>query len=357
MIHVSELNDYLEEFIEDKKEKKDITQDTIKKQTYIIKKFIKYLQETNITEINNNNIKRCLKKYRSYCLNYQRNKRTTVKTYLLPIIDFLNYDEIQTQTQHQKIKIKDIIEVKTESPETARKRIEKISLNKKQTNFFLNTVKENGNIRDYAICRTFIESGIRLNELVLLDKEDIQAPLTEQGFYVLPNDPHEIIEIHLKAKNTKGQYKGRTTFITYDTLVSINQAIMRRIINYNKKKNQRDIIKIRKDRLIEEKNRKEVFTTVTGTRFTRRGVQDIIKKYTAKCDEKIKNEYIDCPINYNKSVSVHILRHTALSHYAEILTVAEVQSIAGHANSTTTDRYIHVDYNKIKEKIKMNMEA
>lgn len=136
MIHVLELNDYLEEFIEDKKEKKDITQDTIKKQTYIIKKFIKYLQETNITEINNNNIKRCLKKYRSHCLNYQRNKRTTVKTYLLPIIDFLNYDEIQTQTQHQKIKIKDIIEVKTESPETARKRIEKISLNKKQTNFF-----------------------------------------------------------------------------------------------------------------------------------------------------------------------------------------------------------------------------
>ncbi|MEI3145350.1 MAG: hypothetical protein V8S94_01480 [Methanobrevibacter smithii] len=48
------------------------------------------------------------------------------------------------------------------------------------------------------------------------------------------------------------------------------------------------------------------------------------------------------PCNLGKNVSVHIIRDTALSHYAEILTVAEVKSIAGHSNSQTTDKYIHI---------------
>ena len=71
-------------------------------------------------------------------------------------------------------------------------------------------------------------------------------------------------------------------------------------------------------------------------------------------EERIKSEGIDCPVNYAKNVSVHILRHTALSHYAEILTVAEVQSIAGHSNSQTTDKYIHIDREQMKQKLKVN---
>ena len=67
-----------------------------------------------------------------------------------------------------------------------------------------------------------------------------------------------------------------------------------------------------------------------------------------------ESEGIDCPVNYGKNVSVHILRHTALSHYAEILTVAEVQSIAGHSNSQTTDKYIHIDHEQMKQKLKVN---
>jgi integrase len=71
-------------------------------------------------------------------------------------------------------------------------------------------------------------------------------------------------------------------------------------------------------------------------------------------DERILTNNIDCPIDYSSSVSVHILRHTALSHYAEILTVAEVQTIAGHSNSQTTDKYIHVDKEQMKQKLKAN---
>ncbi|MBO5476286.1 MAG: site-specific integrase [Clostridia bacterium] len=356
MLTIYELRDYLEEFIEEKKEVKNITNATMKKQTINIKNFIKWLEKENIQQIDNRNIKRCLRKYRSYCLNERNNKRTTVKTYLLNVIDFLNYEEIRIITGHEKIHIKEIIEVKSENPDTARKRIEKISLTRKQTDFFLDTVKRTGNIKNYAICRTFIETGMRLKELVLLDKTDIKVPLNKQGLYILPNDKYEIIEVHLRAENTKGQYKSRTTFITYDTLVAINQMIMSRIIDYQKKKYQRDIIKVRKKRVENEINRQELFTAEGDRRFTRRGVQSLIKQQTKNCDTRIEEENIKCPINYFKNVSTHILRHTALSRYAEILTVAEVQTIAGHASSSTTDRYIHIDHSKIKEKIRMSME-
>lgn len=355
MIKVEYLEDYVDEFIEEKQEAKNLTNDTAKKQAYNIKKFLEWLYTTNIKEFNNDNIRRTLRQYRRYCLKEKGNKRTTTKTYLLNIIDFINYDEIQKQIQHKKIKIKEIIEVKTENQETARKRIEKISLTKQQSNFFLNTVLQEGNIRDYAIIKTFIDTGIRLKELVLLDKTDIQAPINERGFYILPDDPNDLIDVHLRPETTKGEYKDRTTFITYDTLISINEMIMRRIIRPKGRKNNKKP-EIRQDRLLKEPDRKELFTTVTGERFTRRGIQDVIKKYTKKCDERITNEDIDCNINYYKNVSVHILRHTALSYYAEILTVAEVQSIAGHANSSTTDKYIHTDYKLMKNKIKEAMK-
>lgn len=355
MIQVAELSDYLDEFIEEKKEIRNISDETTEKKILAIKAFLKWLDKEDITELDERSVKRCLKKYRSYCLKEKGNKRTTVKTYLLHIIDFLNYEEIRLETKSEKIYIKDIIDVKSEDPETARKRIEKISLTKEQSNFFLNTILREGNLRDYAMVKTFIDSGMRLRELRLLNKTDIKCPINDRGFYILPDNPREIIDIHLRAEITKGGYKDRTTFITYDTLVCINQMIMRRIIDYQKKKRQRDIIKLDDEKANLEVNRKELFTTTMGTRFTRRGVQSVIKKYAKKCDERIEAEGFDCPINYYRDVSPHILRHTSLSYYAEILTVAEVQTIAGHAKSSTTDRYIHIDHAEMKEKIKMKM--
>ena len=252
--------------------------------------------------------------------------------------------------------MKDIIEVKTEDPETAKKRIEKISLTWQQSNFFLDTIQKSGNVRDYAICRTFIDSGMRLKELVLLNKTDIQVPLDEKGFYVLPKDTDDFIDVYLRAETTKGESKDRTTFITYDTLVSLNDMMMDRITKL--RKNTSNVYRpvIQRNKAAEEVNREELFTNIKGNRIGKRGVQDIIKKHARECDERIESEGIDCSVNYSQNVSVHILRHTALSHYAEILTVAEVQSIAGHSNSQTTDKYIHIDREQMKQKLRGNSQ-
>jgi hypothetical protein len=61
---------------------------------------------------------------------------------------------------------------------------------------------------------------MRLKELVLLNKTDIQVPLNDDGLYVMPEDTNEFIDVYLRAETTKGELKDRTTFITYDTLES-----------------------------------------------------------------------------------------------------------------------------------------
>lgn len=354
MIATDELNEYLEEYLEEKQEVKNLTKETIKKQTFNIQKFINYLEDEGIDELTDKNVKKELRHYRRYCLKNRENKRTTVKTYMMNILEFINSEDVQEEINHEPIKMKDIIEVKAEDPETAKKRIEKISLTRLQSNYLLETIQLEGNKRDYAICATFLDSGIRLKELVLLNKADIQVPIDESGFYKLPNDSNEFIEVYLRAKTTKGELKDRTTFITYDTLVSLNDMIQDRITKL--RKNTHNVYRpvIQRKKALEEVTREELFTNIKGNRIGKRAVQDIIKKYARLTNERIESDGIDCPVDYSKNVSVHILRHTALSHYAEILTVAEVQTIAGHSNSQTTDKYIHVDREQMKQKLKAN---
>ncbi len=354
MIEVDELNGYLEEYLEEKQEVKNLTQETIRKQTFNISKFIEFLENEGIDELNSGNVKKQLRQYRRYCLRKRGNKRTTVKTYMMNILEFINSEDVQEEIRHEPIKMKDIIEVKAEDPETAKKRIEKISLTQPQSAFLLETINLNGNKRDYAICRTFLDTGMRLKELVLLNKSDIQVPLDEKGFYVLPSDSNEFIDVYLRAETTKGELKDRTTFITYDTLVSLNDMISERITKLRKDTNNVYRPVIQRNKAAYEVTREELFTNIKGNRIGKRGVQDIIKKYAKLTDERIANDGLDCPVDYSKNVSVHILRHTALSHYAEILTVAEVQTIAGHSNSQTTDKYIHVDREQMKQKLKLN---
>ena len=354
MIATDELNEYLEEYLEEKQEVKNLTQETIKKQTFNISKFINFLEDRGVEELTDSNVKKQLRQYRRHCLKKRENKRTTVKTYMMNILEFINSEDVQEEIQHETIKMKDIIEVKAEDPETAKKRIEKISLTRPQSNYLLQTIELEGNKRDYAICATFLDSGIRLKELVLLNKDDIQVPIDDKGFYELPADTNEFIEVYLRAETTKGELKDRTTFITYDTLLSLNDMIYDRITKL--RKNTNDVYRpvIQRKKAAEEATREELFLNQKGKRIGKRAVQDIIKKYARLTDQRISDENIECPVDYSKNVSVHILRHTALSHYAEILTVAEVQTIAGHSNSQTTDKYIHVDREQMKQKLKVN---
>ena len=114
MIATKELSGYLDEYLEEKQEIKNLTSETIKKQTFNINQFINYLENEGIEELDSTNVKKQLRHYRRYCLKGRGNKRTTVKTYMMNILEFINSEEVQEEIQHDPIKMKDIIEVKVE---------------------------------------------------------------------------------------------------------------------------------------------------------------------------------------------------------------------------------------------------
>ena len=301
MIATDELNEYLEEYLEEKQEVKNLNQETIKKQTFNISKFINFLEDRGVEELTDSNVKKQLRQYRRHCLKKRENKRTTVKTYMMNILEFINSEDVQEEIQHETIKMKDIIEVKAEDPETAKKRIEKISLTHPQSNYLLQTIEMEGNKRDYAICATFLDSGIRLKELVLLNKDDIQVPIDDKGFYELPSDTNEFIEVYLRAETTKGELKDRTTFITYDTLVSLNDMIYDRITKL--RKNTNDVYRpvIQRKKAAEEATREELFLNQKGRlkgnkagyRVIDEKGEPISEKFTwKKCYEDFKNDVV-----------------------------------------------------------------
>ena len=108
MIEVDELTDYLDEYLEEKQEVKNLTEETIKKQTFNISKFIEFLEDSGIDELNDKNVKKQLRQYRRHCLKQRGNKRTTVKTYMMNILEFINSEDVQEEIQHETIKMKDI---------------------------------------------------------------------------------------------------------------------------------------------------------------------------------------------------------------------------------------------------------
>ena len=176
MIATDELNEYLEEYLEEKQEVKNLTQETIKKQTFNISKFINFLEDKGVEELTDSNVKKQLRQYRRYCLKQRENKRTTVKTYMMNILEFINSEDVQEEIQHETIKMKDIIEVKAEDPETAKKRIEKISLTRPQSNYLLQTIELEGNIRD----NTDILHLVILSNLEVLNANMIEEKISPQ---------------------------------------------------------------------------------------------------------------------------------------------------------------------------------
>ena len=86
MIATAELSEYMEEYLEEKQEVKNLTQETVRKQTFNISKFIDFLEDKGVKELTDANVKKQLRQYRRYCLKQRENKRTTVKTYMMNIL-------------------------------------------------------------------------------------------------------------------------------------------------------------------------------------------------------------------------------------------------------------------------------
>ncbi len=162
--------------------------------------------------------------------------------------------------------------------------------------------------RDYAILQMLYSTGLRVSELVALDRNSVD--LVRKEFMV----------------RGKGK-KQRIVFLTDLSATALQQYLDLRDDNFDAlflsggrgRKQDQDILKGEKKRL------------------TARSVQNIVGKYARKA-------------GVIKKVSPHTLRHsfatTLLRNGADI---RSVQEMLGHASITTTQIYTHITNSRLKE--------
>jgi len=146
-----------------------------------------------------------------------------------------------------------------------------------------------GNNRDYAILQLFLQSGIRVAELVGLTLTDIEL---DAGTMLINGKGNKQRTIYLEKKAT--------------------QALKSYVINRPVSADQ------------------HVFLNYQGSGLSVRGVMDIVEKYRKLA-------------GITKKFSCHSLRHTCATYKASKgYTPAELQDLLGHEKPETSFIYVHM---------------
>jgi site-specific recombinase XerD len=158
------------------------------------------------------------------------------------------------------------------------------------------------NIRDYAIIQTFLQTGIRLSELVNLRVDDVDFE-------------HRILTVR--------QGKGKK-----DRQIPLVDEAVKALRNY---------LRYRNTEWIEDDE--IFFLAKNGTSLNVSTVKYIVAKYVKKA-------------GIRKKVSVHTLRHTFGAHKADKhMSLATLQELMGHKKKETTLKYIHLAKTNLRQEM------
>jgi site-specific recombinase XerD len=157
-------------------------------------------------------------------------------------------------------------------------------------------------IRDYAIIQTFLQTGIRLSELVNLRIEDVDLE-------------HRILTVR--------QGKGKK-----DRQIPLVDDVLKALRNY---------LRYRNTELILDDD--TFFLAKNGTSMNVSTVKYLVAKYVKKA-------------GIRKKVSVHTLRHTFGAHKADKhMSLATLQELMGHKKKETTLKYIHLAKTNLRQEM------
>lgn len=165
----------------------------------------------------------------------------------------------------------------------------------------LNSVDGDFATRDYCIITLFLNCGMRLSELCGINIHDIHE---------------ETITITGKGNKERQVY--------------LNTACKKAIARYFRDRN---------GRTYSHKDREALFLSRTGSRLTPRRVEQIVNSYIKKAGLE------------GQGYTVHKLRHTAATlmyRYGDV-DILTLKEILGHAHTSTTEIYTHLDDKRLKE--------
>ncbi len=165
--------------------------------------------------------------------------------------------------------------------------------------------------RDRAILELFYASGLRLSELVDLDVESV----------------------NLASRVARVMGKG-----SKERLVPFNTATagaIRAMIGDRRAVGSDDPRSSRADR--HRRRRQALFLNLRGGRLTTRSVDRIVRRYVREAA-------------IAKGISPHALRHTFATHLLQAgADLRTIQELLGHVRLGTTQRYTHLDINRLTE--------
>ncbi len=157
-------------------------------------------------------------------------------------------------------------------------------------------------LRDRAILEVLYAAGLRVSELVSLDRRDLNLEL---GY------------VRCRGKGNK------------ERIVPLGQMAIQAAKSY---------LRSGRSQLLRPPGREEAFfLNLRGKRITRQAVWQILKKYAQKA-------------GIEKSISPHTLRHSFATHLLDNgADLRIVQELLGHVSIATTQIYTHVSNRRLRE--------
>jgi site-specific recombinase XerD len=302
------LNPLLTRYLEFCEVEKNLSQSTIRMYHFYLSDFIqwskKFLKKDDLSP--SDITLQLIRKYR-LALNRRISsksnesfKRSTQKTFLVAIRAFLKYliveEKIEVVAPDQILLGKDDARVpKVLNNDQLKRLFEVQDLNKKS------------GIRDRAILETLFSTGLRVSELVALDKNDINL---ESGEFTVVGKGRKVRTVYLSesAKKWIRRY-----------LATRRDEFTPLFLRYSGKKME------------------EGDVTGESLRLTPRSVQRLVKKYVLRAGIAV-------------DATPHTLRHTfATDLLVEGADIRSVQELLGHSNVATTQIYTHVTNQRLKD--------
>jgi integrase/recombinase XerD len=157
----------------------------------------------------------------------------------------------------------------------------------------LKTGKKQQAIRDYAIFLVLLHTGLRVSELLALDRDQYEGK-------------------HFRQVQRKGNKVSSQVFLPKEPREALDRYLDETM----------------------ERTAGPLFVSKTGERLQRQNVDDALKSLANQANAQMKSK------DQRISLSAHILRHTMLRKVAEKFGVQHAMETAGHTSSNYIWRYI-----------------
>jgi len=302
------LNGLLTRYLEFCEVEKNLSQSTIRMYHFYLNDFLEWSKVyLSKDEIYANDLDQEL--IRKYRLNLNRRvsnkshenfKRSTQKTFLVALRAFLKY--LIVEEKLEVVAPDQILLGKDEA------RVPKV-LNKDQLKrlFEVQDLNKKSGIRDRAILELLFSTGLRVSELVALDRDDINL---ESGEFTVIGKGRKVRTVYLSDSATR--WIKRYLATRRDEFTPL-------FLRYSGKKME------------------EGDVDGESLRLTVRSVQRLVKKYILRAGIAV-------------DATPHTLRHTfATDLLYEGADIRSVQELLGHSNVSTTQIYTHVTNQRLRD--------